>query len=184
MLFEETELKGAFIIELEPRVDERGFFARTFCEREFEAHGIRARFPQCNLSRNSRKGTLRGMHYEALPSDESKLVRCVSGAIYDVIVDLRADSPSRFRWIGVELDAKGGRALFVPSGFAHGFLTLVDDSDVTYQMGDFYRPGSARGFRWNDPMFAIQWPALPTSMAERDANYPNVDLIDGELKSA
>src|SRR4051812_22532092 len=165
MLFEETVLRGAFIIELEPRVDERGFFARTFCEQEFEAHGLPVRFPQSNLSRNSRKGTLRGMHYEAQPSNESKLVRCTTGAVFDVIVDLRAGSPSRFRWISVELDAKSGRALFVPAGFAHGFLTLQDHTDVTYLMGDSYRPGSARGFRFDDPLFGIRWPAQPASIA-------------------
>jgi len=175
MLFRETELKGAFIVELSPRVDERGFFARTFCEREFAEHGLPTHFPQCNLSRNRQRGTLRGMHHEAPPSAESKLVRCASGAIFDVIVDLRPSSATRYRWIGVELDAASGRALFVPSGFAHGFLTLSDDSDVFYHMGDSYRPEAARGFRWNDEFFAIAWPGEPTSIAERDANYPAFD---------
>jgi len=157
------------------RLDERGFFARTFCERELEQHGLPTRFPQCNLSRNRRRGTLRGMHYEATPSAESKLVRCVTGAIFDVIVDLRPGSATRFAWIGVELSGETGRALFVPAGFAHGFLTLSDDSDVFYHMGDFYRPEAARGFRWNDPLFAIQWPAPPNSIAERDASYPDYE---------
>jgi len=175
MRFTETKLAGAFIIDLEPRLDERGFFARTFCERELEQHGLPTRFPQCNLSRNRRRGTLRGMHYEATPSAESKLVRCVTGAIFDVIVDLRPGSATRFAWIGVELSGETGRALFVPAGFAHGFLTLSDDSDVFYHMGDFYRPEAARGFRWNDPLFAIQWPAPPNSIAERDASYPDYE---------
>lgn len=175
MRFTETKLAGAFIIDLEPRLDERGFFARTFCERELEQHGLPTRFPQCNLSRNRRQGTLRGMHYEATPSAESKLVRCVTGAIFDVIVDLRPGSATRFAWIGVELSGETGRALFVPAGFAHGFLTLSDDSDVFYHMGDFYRPEAARGFRWNDPLFAIQWPAPPNSIAERDASYPDYE---------
>jgi dTDP-4-dehydrorhamnose 3,5-epimerase len=175
MRFTETKLAGAFVIDLEPRLDERGFFARTFCERELEQHGLPTRFPQCNLSRNRRRGTLRGMHYEATPSAESKLVRCVTGAIFDVIVDLRPGSATRFAWIGVELSGETGRALFVPAGFAHGFLTLSDDSDVFYHMGDFYRPEAARGFRWNDPLFAIQWPAPPNSIAERDASYPDYE---------
>jgi dTDP-4-dehydrorhamnose 3,5-epimerase len=175
MRFTETKLAGAFVIELEPRLDERGFFARTFCEREFAEHGLPTRFPQCNLSRNRSRGTLRGMHYEAPPSAESKLVRCLTGAIFDVIVDLRPGSATRFAWTGVELSGETGRALFVPAGFAHGFLTLKDDSDVFYHMGDSYRPDAARGFRWDDPLFAIEWPAAPSSIAERDANYPDYE---------
>jgi dTDP-4-dehydrorhamnose 3,5-epimerase len=173
MQFKETELRGAYIIELEPHLDERGFFARTFCEREFAEHGLPTRFPQSNLSRNKRRGTLRGMHYDALPSEESKLVRCVSGAIFDAIIDLRPDSPTRFRSTAAELTAESGRALFVPAGFAHGFLTLAEDSDVSYQMGSSFRPGTARGFRWNDAFFSIDWPANPATMSERDATYPD-----------
>jgi dTDP-4-dehydrorhamnose 3,5-epimerase len=181
MRFTETKLPGAFVIDLDPREDARGFFARTFCEREFEEHGLPTRFPQCNLSRNHSRGTLRGMHYEAMPTNESKLVRCVSGAIFDVIVDLRSGSATRFAWTGVELSSETGRALFVPAGFAHGFLTLSDDSDVFYHMGDCYRPGAARGFRWNDPLFSIEWPAAPSSIAERDATYPNYEpAADGK----
>ncbi len=175
MLFRETELQGAYIIDLEPRLDERGFFARTFCMREFAEHGLATHFPQCNLSRNNRRGTLRGMHYEAPPSAESKLVRCTAGAIFDVIVDLRRSSPTCHRWTSVELTAVTGRALFVPPGFAHGFLTLSDDTDVVYHMGDFYRPEAARGFRWNAHFFSIAWPTAPTSVAKRDAEYPNFD---------
>jgi dTDP-4-dehydrorhamnose 3,5-epimerase len=175
MLFNESELPGAYIIDLEQHVDERGFFARAFCEREFAEHGLPTRFPQCNLSRNRARHTLRGMHYEAPPSAESKLVRCVNGAIYDVIIDLRPGSPTRLKWTSVELTAENGRALFVPAGFAHGFLTLADDTDVFYQMGDFFRAGGARGLRWNDPHFGITWPALPSVISERDAHYADFD---------
>ena len=175
MLFVETELPGAYVIEIERRPDERGFFARTFCEREFEAHGLPQRFPQCNLSNNTRAGTLRGMHYQAAPLWEAKLVRCVRGAIYDVIIDLRPDSAARLRWIGVELSADNGRALFVPEGFAHGFLTLADQSDVFYHMSEFFRPEGARGLRWNDPRFDIRWPSAPRVISERDATYPDFD---------
>ncbi len=175
MQFKETELLGAFVIEVEPHPDERGFFARTFCERELAEHGLPMRFPQCNLSRNTKRGTLRGMHYEAPPSAESKLVRCVAGAICDVIIDLRPKSPTFLRWISVTLTADNARALFVPAGFAHGFLTLADDTDVFYHMGDFFRPGSARGFRWNDPSISVAWPAEPSVISERDATYPDFD---------
>lgn len=169
----ETPLRGAFVVELVPNVDDRGFFARTFCEREFAENGLPTQFPQCNLSRNRRAGTLRGMHFERLPNLESKLVRCATGAIYDVIIDLRPDSPTRYGWFGVELSREDGRALFVPAGFAHGFLTLREETDVFYHMGDSYRPGSARGFRYDDPYFAIRWPSSPTVISERDATYPD-----------
>lgn len=175
MLFEETELAGAFVIELDRKPDERGFFARTFCEREFAEHGLPVRFPQCNLSHNSRRGTLRGMHYQAAPHGETKLVRCVRGAIYDVIVDLRRSSPTRLRWIGVELSAENGRALFIPEGFAHGFLTLGDEADVFYHMGAFYVADAARGLRWNDPAIGIRWPSPPALIAARDASYADFD---------
>src|SRR5450432_2263920 len=166
MLFSDSELPGALIVDLERHVDERGFFARSFCEREFALHGLPVRFPQCNLSYNAKRGTLRGMHFEALPSSESKLVRCVRGAIHDVIIDLRADSPSYLRWTSAVLSAANGRALFVPASFAHGFITLADDTDVLYHMGDFFRPGAARGIRWNDPRFSITWPEAPSVISE------------------
>jgi dTDP-4-dehydrorhamnose 3,5-epimerase len=175
VIFQETKLSGAFIVDLEPRADERGFFARTYCEREFKEHGLPTWYPQCNLSRNRRAGTLRGMHYNAAPHGEAKLIRCATGAVYDVIVDMRAGSPTMLSWIGVELGAENGRALFVPAGFAHGFITLTDDTDVFYQMGDFYRPEAARGLRWNDPRLALRWPREPTMVAERDAAYPDYD---------
>jgi dTDP-4-dehydrorhamnose 3,5-epimerase len=176
MRFEETRLVGAYLVDLEPRGDERGFFARTFCEREFGERGLPVRFPQCNLSRNEKTGTLRGMHFQAAarPGDaEAKLVRAVSGAIYDVIVDLRPASPTYLQWIGVELSAETGRALFVPGGFAHGFLTLAPRTDVFYHMSDFYRPDRDRGFRWNDPRFDIRWPTPPAAISARDASYPD-----------
>lgn len=175
MRFEELELATAFRIELEPHQDERGFFARTFCEREFAAHGLVTRYPQCNLSYNRDAGTLRGMHYQAAPHREAKLVRCVSGAIYDVIVDLRPGSPTRLRWIGVELDARSRAALYIPGGFAHGFLTLREHTEVFYQMGAFYESEAARGLRWNDPAIGIEWPFTPRILSERDRSYPDFD---------
>lgn len=176
MRFRELALRGAYLVELEPLTDDRGFFARTFAEEEFAAHGLTTHFPHCNLSRNKSAGTLRGMHYSELPSKETKLVRCTSGAIFDVIIDLRPHSETRGRWLHAELDAQGGAALYIPAGFAHGFLTLVDDTDVHYQMGDVFRPGSARGVRWNDPAFAIQWPRDPSVIAPRDAAYEDFAL--------
>lgn len=177
MKFTQTYLAGAYIVELERQVDERGYFARTFCEREFTELGLASRFPQCNISHNQRAGTLRGMHYDETPSHESKLVRCVSGAIFDVIVDLRRDSPTRWRWVGVELTPENGRALLVPPSFGHGFLSLVDDTDVFYHMGDFYRPSGARGFRYNDPFFSVQWPSPPSVLSDRDRTYPDFDPV-------
>jgi dTDP-4-dehydrorhamnose 3,5-epimerase len=173
MIFREIELAGALLVDLEPHADERGSFSRSFCEREFAAHGLPVRFPQCNISRNKRRGTLRGMHYE-VPFG-AKLVRCTAGAVYDVIVDLRPDSATHLRWAGFELTAEAGRALFVPTGVAHGFLTLADDTDVFYHMGDFYQPEGSRGFRWNDPTFGIAWPIPPSVISERDATYPDFD---------
>jgi dTDP-4-dehydrorhamnose 3,5-epimerase len=175
MKFEQTKLAGAYLIDLEPHADQRGFFARAFCEHEFASHALPLRYPQCNLSRNARAGTLRGMHYQAAPDREAKLVRCVRGAIYDVIIDLRPNSSTRFAWIGAELSADNGRALLVPEGFAHGFVTLDDDSDVFYQMSEFFRPDAARGLRWNDPRFAVNWPRVPSVISDRDAHYPDFD---------
>jgi dTDP-4-dehydrorhamnose 3,5-epimerase len=175
VIFEESTLLGAFFIDLEPRVDERGFFARAYCEREFSERGLPTWYPQCNISRNKKAGTLRGMHYNAAPHGEAKLVRCSSGAIYDVIVDLRKGWPTFREWIGVELTAEKGRALFIPAGFVHGFITLRDDTDVFYQMGDFYRADAARGLRWNDSRLGIVWPREPSLVAERDASYPDFD---------
>lgn len=176
MRFSPTKLAQAVVVELEQHRDERGFFARTFCEREFEAQGLPTRFPQCNLSRNDRAGTLRGMHFNAPPHEEAKLVRCVRGAIYDVIIDLRPESPTYADWVGVELGADDGRALYVPAGFAHGFLTLADDTDVFYHMGALFQPDAARGLRCDDPAFAVRWPREVAVISERDATYPDFDL--------
>jgi dTDP-4-dehydrorhamnose 3,5-epimerase len=175
MRFVPTGLPDAFLVKLEPHRDERGFFARTFCEDEFAKAGLPTRFPQSNLSHNARAGTLRGMHYNAAPHREAKLVRCTAGAIWDVIADLRKESPARFQWFGVELDAESGDALFIPEGFAHGFITLRDGTDVTYQMGRSFVAGAARGLRWDDPKLDIRWPRKPEVLNEKDASWPAFD---------
>jgi len=174
--FVETELAGAFVVEPEPLEDERGFFARTWCRREFAAHGLCVELAQCNISYNRQRGTLRGMHYQSEPYAEAKLVRCTAGAIYDVIVDLRPGSASYGRHWGVELSARNRTMLYVPRGFAHGFLTLEDDSEVFYQISEFYAPAHARGFRYDDPAFAIRWPAAVQVISERDRGYPDYAL--------
>src|SRR5262245_52591359 len=180
MIFQETPLAGAFVIELEPHADERGFFARTFCEREFAAHGLATRYPQANTSFNRKAGTLRGMHWQAAPHGEAKLVRCTSGAIFDVIVDLRRRSPTRLRWFGAQLDARNRSALYVPQGFAHGFLTLEPDTEVSYLMSESHHPDAARGMRFDEPRIGIAWPARPALVSPRDLAYP--DLADGLLE--
>lgn len=172
MKFAETPLPGAFVIDIEPVEDERGYFARTFCRREFEARGLNPGLAQCNVSFNRRKGTLRGMHYQVKPREEAKVVWCAAGAIHDVIIDLRPDSPTFRRWHGVELKAGTWRMLYVPEGFAHGFQTLQDDTAVFYQMSEFYDAGCARGVRWDDPAFGILWPAPPSVISGRDRGYP------------
>jgi dTDP-4-dehydrorhamnose 3,5-epimerase len=158
MIFRESELPGAFVIEIERHEDERGFFARAWCEREFADHGLTTRVVQCNLAYNKEKSTLRGMHFQAAPQAEVKLVRCTSGAIYDVIVDLRPESPTFMRWIAVELTAENRRMLYVPEGFAHGYQTLADGTETFYQVSEAYEPSAERGVRWDDPAFGIQWP--------------------------
>jgi len=171
--FHDTELQGACIIELEKLGDERGFFARTWCRKEFENQGLVARIVQANTSFNTRAGTLRGMHYQAAPYQETKLVRCTSGAIYDVILDLRAESPTYKRWIAVELTAANGRMLYVPADFAHGFITLEDNTEASYLISESYTPGAGRGIRWNDPQFAIEWPCPVEVISEKDAGWPD-----------
>ena len=173
MRFLETELPGALVIELERLEDERGFFARSFCEKEFAAHGLVTSFPQCNVSYNRRRGTLRGMHYQAAPHREAKLVRCTAGAIWDAIVDLRPGSPGHLQWTAVELSAETRRMLYVPEGFAHGFQTLCDDAEVFYQMSHPHVAEAGRGFRWNDPRFAIPWPLEVRAISERDRELPD-----------
>lgn len=163
MIFTESKLKGVFTIFPEPREDSRGFFARTFCQKEFEANGLNVNVAQCNVSFNKKKGTLRGIHYQESPHAEAKLVRCTRGAIYDVVVDLRPNSPTFREWIGVDLLADNRLAIYVPEGCAHGFLTLEDNCEVMYQMSEFYDAEAGRGVRWNDPAFQISWPGDPVS---------------------
>jgi dTDP-4-dehydrorhamnose 3,5-epimerase len=171
--FADTALPGLVVVELEPIEDERGSFARTFDVTEWEARGMSSRVAQCNLSRNAGLHTLRGLHFQAAPYEEAKLVRCSRGAVFDVAVDLRPDSPAFRRWFGTELSAENGRMLFVPEGFAHGFLTLTAESELVYQMSSLYEPTAARGVRWDDPAFAIEWPAEPVVMSERDRGFPD-----------
>jgi len=171
MIFTETELKGAFIIDIEPREDERGFFARSWCEDEFKKHGLELRLVQCNISFNKKGGTLRGMHYQVAPFPEAKLVRCTMGAIYDVIIDLRNDSPTFRKWFSVELSAESRRALYIPENFAHGFQTLMDNTEVFYQMSEFYHPECAHGVRWDDTAFGIEWPSGPRMLSRQDSEY-------------
>lgn len=171
MKFTETKLGGAYLIEPKRLEDERGFFARSFCQNEFKAHGLNPRVVQCNISYNKHKGTLRGMHYQVAPMAEAKLVRCTRGAIYDVIIDLRPESPTYCQWAPVELTADNRRMLYIPEGFAHGFQTLEDDTEVFYQVSEFYTPDCERGVRWDDPVFGIEWPETPTLISKKDKNY-------------
>jgi dTDP-4-dehydrorhamnose 3,5-epimerase len=165
-------LPGALILDVDRLSDERGFFARTFCTEELGALGVDTRVAQMNISYNRRQGTLRGMHFQAAPHEESKIVRCTRGRIFDVIVDIRADSPGRGRWCAVELSQDNHRALYLPVGFAHGFQTLSDDAEVLYIMGSSYRKEAAQGYRYDDPAFGIAWPMPPTVIAQRDLDYP------------
>ena len=173
MIFTPVTLPGAYIVDLEPIADERGFFARSWCADEFAAHGLDPVLAQCNISFNYRKGTLRGMHYQTAPHGEEKLVRCTMGAILDVIIDLRPESPTYTQHVAVELTADNRRALFVPEGFAHGFQTLVDESEVFYQMSRSFVAGAASGVRWDDPAFAISWPEDERTISERDRQWPD-----------
>lgn len=168
-----TKLAGVFIVEPRANADERGLFARTYDASVFAAAGLPVSWPQCNTSFNHLCGTLRGLHYQAEPKGEPKLVRCTRGAVFDVAVDVRPDSSTRHQWIGVELSADNRRALFIPAGFAHGFLTLEDKSEIFYQMGETYDASLARGVRWNDPAFQIAWPIEAAIISARDASYPD-----------
>ncbi|MDD5177604.1 MAG: dTDP-4-dehydrorhamnose 3,5-epimerase [Sterolibacterium sp.] len=173
MKFVATLLEGAFMVEAEAISDERGFFARSFCTQEFVEHGLDPRLVQCSVSYNERHGTLRGMHYQRAPYAETKLVRCTMGKIYDVMLDLRPQSPSFMRWHGVELSADNRRAVYIPEGVAHGFLTLSDACEVFYQISEFFHPECAAGVRWNDPAFAIAWPEPVRQISARDQGYPD-----------
>jgi len=181
MKFHPTTLPGAWLIEIDRLEDERGFFARSFCQREFQEHGLDPAVAQCNISQNHLRGTLRGMHFQLPPFAEAKLVRCTRGAIFDAIIDLRPTSPAFLRWEAFELSAANYRAVYIPKGFAHGFLTLQQDSEVFYQMSEFYAPQAARGVRWNDLLFGIDWPAPVRTISPKDEAYPDShreDFID------
>ncbi len=172
MKFESISLKDACVVTMEPLRDGRGYFARTFCRKEFEAHGIEVDMVQCNISFNRLEGTLRGMHFQREPVSESKLVHCHRGSVYDVIVDIRPDSPSYLQYFGLELTRENMKALFVPSGFAHGFLTLEDNTEISYTMDEFYAPECASGLRFDDPALGIDWPMPPKIVSEKDQNWP------------
>jgi dTDP-4-dehydrorhamnose 3,5-epimerase len=176
MILTPTKLAGAFLVDLERREDERGFFARAWCADEFAGQGLSTLIAQCNLSFNAHKGTLRGLHFQVAPYEEVKLIRCTRGAIYDVIVDLRPESPTHMRWIGVELTADNRRALYVPEGFAHGYQTLVDGTETFYQVSEAYAPGAEGGVRWDDPAFGIEWPdAAPRIISPKDRAWPDYE---------
>lgn len=173
MIFRELEIPGAYLLEPDRHEDRRGFFARTYCRNELEAHGLDPTVVQCNISVNHQRGTVRGMHYQAPPYEEIKLVRCTSGAIWDVVVDLRPDSTTFKRHFGVELTAENRLSLYIPAGLAHGFQTLEDATEIFYQMSEFYHPECARGVRWNDPAFEIEWPIPISVISERDLKFPD-----------
>lgn len=177
MIFSETKLKGSFLIEPERKEDQRGFFARTWCQQEFEDHGLNSELVQCSVSFNNKKGTLRGMHFQVAPFEETKLVRCTKGEIFDVIIDLRRDSQTFKKYFSVVLNEENRLMLYIPPGFAHGFQTMTDNTEVFYQMSQLYSPEHARGVRWNDPVFGIQWPSQDKRIIiDRDLNYPDFTL--------
>lgn len=173
MIFTPTDLPGAYIIDPERHEDSRGFFARTWCTQEFQAHGLNPHIVQCSMSYNARRGTIRGLHYQVPPFEEAKLIRCTQGAIYDVVVDLRTSSKTYTHYVGGELTAGNRRMIYVPEGCAHGFMTLEDDTEVCYQMSRPFSPDHARGVRWDDPAFGIEWPDLQPIMLDRDRTYPD-----------
>jgi dTDP-4-dehydrorhamnose 3,5-epimerase len=175
MVFNPTKIPGAYEIQPEIFADDRGFFARSWCSKEFASHGLTPIMAQCNISQNTRKGTLRGMHYQAAPHAEAKLVRCTRGSIFDVVVDLRPGSKTFKQWAGAALTAAKHNMFYIPEGCAHGFLTLEDDVEIFYQMSEFYTPEAGRGVRWNDPAFGIEWPGEVKVIAERDRTYPDFD---------
>lgn len=177
MRFTETELNGAWLIEALPISDERGSFARTFCAAEYAEHGLETNFVQHSVSHSVKKHTLRGMHFQSAPHAEVKVVSCIDGAILDVIVDLRPNSPTYRRWTACELTASNNRRLYIPKGFAHGFQTLTEDAVVAYLISEFYNPQASTGVRWNDPAFAIAWPAEPTVLSEKDQAWPLLDKL-------
>jgi dTDP-4-dehydrorhamnose 3,5-epimerase len=174
MIFTETKIRGVWIIDVEPRVDYRGMFARSWCARELAEHGIEMSIAQCNVSVNTKRGTLRGMHYQQEPHPERKVVRCTRGALYDVVVDLRESSPTKHQWVSAELTEDNHRAVYIPPGCAHGFQTLADDTEIEYQLSEFFYPDLYTGVRYDDPAFGIEWPVGDVIVIERDASYPLV----------
>jgi dTDP-4-dehydrorhamnose 3,5-epimerase len=181
VIFTETILYGAYLINLERVEDERGFFARVWCRKEFEAHGLSTALVQCNVSFNALKGTLRGMHFQVSPHEEVKLVRCTMGAIYDVLIDLRKNSPTYLRHFAEVLSAENRNMFYIPEGFAHGFITLEDRTEVFYQMSAFYNAEAAKGVRWNDPAFGIRWPSDVRVISDRDRNYPDFPELGSDV---
>jgi dTDP-4-dehydrorhamnose 3,5-epimerase len=173
MKFRETAVAGVYEIDLEERTDERGFFARSWCQEEFAKHNLNTRIAQCNISFNARRGTLRGLHYQDKPFPEAKVVRCTRGAIFDVAVDLRRESSTFCKWVGVELTSDNRKSLYIPEGCAHGFLALSEDSEIFYLMSEFYHADLSRGVRWNDPAFGVVWPARVEVISDRDQTYPD-----------
>ena len=183
MIFQELKIKGAWLIEPEKHEDERGFFARSWCQQEFAARGLTTSFVQCNISFNHQKGTLRGLHYQAAPYGEAKLVRVTRGTIYDVILDLRPDSPTLRQWLALELTAESYRMLYIPAGLAHGFQTLTDNTEIFYQMSEFYHPEAARGIRWNDPTLSIPWPVPQPIISPNDQSYEDLGELGPVFKT-
>jgi dTDP-4-dehydrorhamnose 3,5-epimerase len=181
MIFTETKLRGAFIIDIDPRQDSRGFFARVFCQREFEEHGLKPIIAQANTAFNRRRGTLRGMHFQFPPAAETKLVRCTRGAILDIIVDLRPESPTYLGHVAVELSAENHRSLYVPKRFAHGYQVLEDATETSYQVGEFYTPGAESGLLYNDPGLGLSWPLEITEISEKDAAWRPLSEVEPEL---
>lgn len=175
MIFTETKLPGVFIIELEKRTDDRGFFTRAWCKKEFADQGINLDWVQANLAHTEKEGTLRGLHYQIAPYEEAKLMRCIRGAIYDVIVDLRPESPTYKHWLGVELTADNRKSLYIPEGFAHGYQSLRDDAEVFYLVSQFYTPGAEQGIRYNDPAFGIAWPLKVRVISDKDKSWPDYE---------
>ncbi|SFZ94008.1 dTDP-4-dehydrorhamnose 3,5-epimerase [Flaviramulus basaltis] len=173
MIYTETKLKGAYIIDIEKRGDNRGFFARTFCANEFKKHNLNSKFVQGNMSHNANKNTLRGMHYQSDGAEEVKLVRCTKGALLDVILDIRKDSPTFGQYISVEITEENARQVYIPKGFAHGFLTLKNNSEIAYLVSEFYTPGKENGIRWDDPFFKIDWPIINPILSDKDQDYPD-----------
>src|SRR5689334_21707601 len=183
MLFTETNLRGAFVIDIERREDSRGFFARAFCQNEFEAHGLKPIIAQGNVAFNRKKGTVRGMHFQFPPAAETKMVRCSRGAILDIIVDLRPESPTYLQHIAVELSAENHRGIYIPERFAHGYQALEDNTETTYHVGEFYTPGSEGGLRYDDPALALTWPLPVSVMSEKDREWKPLAEIDSELRN-